>query len=305
MLAFCGAWLIYCRRELMFPRVLLLIPAGLLLIFGLNVLRIAALMVIGDAGFTDLAVYGFHSQAGWIAFNCAACGIAIVSRRSAWLQHPALSGASVNANNPTAAYLVPFLILLGGGMIIVALSGASGPWHVLSPLGAALALWHYRRRFAALDWHFSWRGVAVGLGVFLLWMLAAMWLKPANAVHWTPAAVTQPWSTLWVLARILGSVVIVPIAEELAYRGYLLRRLVARDFAAVRFESVGLWPLFASAALFGAAHGRMWLPALVAGLAYGLLVTRTGRIGESSTAHGTSNGLIAAAVLLGNHWELW
>ncbi len=33
--------------------------------FALNALRIAILMLIGNAGFPDVAAYGFHSQAGW------------------------------------------------------------------------------------------------------------------------------------------------------------------------------------------------------------------------------------------------
>ena len=305
MLAFCGAWLVYCRRELIFPRALLLIPAGLLLIFSLNILRIAALMLIGDAGFAEVAVYGFHSQAGWIAFNCAACGAAIVSRRSAWLQRPAAREVAVSADTLTAAYLVPFLIVLGGRMIVLAVSSTSGPWYALPALAGALALWHYRGEFAALAWRFTWRGVAVGFAVFILWMLAARWLHPAGTIQGAPGAAMQPSSSLSLLARILGSVVIVPIAEELAYRGYLLRRLVARDFAGVQFEAVGLWPLLVSAAVFGAPHGAMWPPAVVAGAAYGMLVTRTGRIGEAVCAHVTTNGLIAAAVLSGHHWELW
>jgi exosortase E/protease (VPEID-CTERM system) len=305
MLAFCGAWLVYCRREFIFPRALLLVPAGLLLIFSLNVLRIAALVLIGDAGFTDVAVYGFHSQAGWIAFNCAACGIALVSRRSAWLQRSAAQDAAVRADNPTAAYLLPFLVMLFGRMIVLAVSGPSGPWHVLPALAGAVGLWHYRREFAGLAWRFTWRGVAAGFGVFVLWMLAAPWLRPGDTLHPVPDAAAQPWSTLWVLARILTSIVIAPIAEELAYRGYLLRRLVARDFAAVRFGTVGLWPALVSAAVFAAAHGAMWPPALLAGLVYGLLVIRTGRIGEAVCAHATTNGLIAGAVLFGGRWELW
>jgi exosortase E/protease (VPEID-CTERM system) len=305
MLAFCGAWLIYCRRQLIFPRVLLLIPLGLVLIFALNVLRIAALMLIGNAGLTDLAVYGFHSQAGWIAFNCAACGIAILSRRSAWLQRPLSRSVAVSTHNPTAAYLVPFLIVLGGGMIVLATSGSSEPWYALPALAGALALWHYRRDFAALDWRLSWRGVAVGVGVFLLWMLAAHWLRPDDPTRLHPAAAVEPWNTLWLLARIFGSVLVIPIAEELAYRGYLLRRLVARDFGAVRFEAVGLWPLLISTAVFGAAHRSMWPAGVMAGLAYGMVVIRTGRFGEAVYAHATTNALIAAAVLFWNRWELW
>ena len=305
MLAFCGAWLIYCRREFVFPRALLLIPAGLLLVFCLNVLRIAALMLIGNAGLTDVAVYGFHSQAGWIAFNCAACGVAVVSRRSTWLQQPTARGAATPTDNPTAAYLLPFLTVLGGRMIVLAAAGPSGPWYLLPAFAGCVVLWHYRSRFATLAWRFSWRGVAAGLGVFVLWACAARWLRPADGAHSVPAAALQPWGTLWVLAHIFVSVVVTPVVEELAYRGYLLRRCVARDFAAVRFEAVGVWPLLASAAVFGAMHGTMWPAAVAAGLAYGMLVIRTGRLGEAVCAHAITNALIAAAVLLGGHWELW
>jgi len=118
-------------------------------------------------------------------------------------------------------------------------------------------------------------------------------------------AAAQQWSTWSVVARVIGSIVIVPLGEELAYRGYLLRRLAAPDFAEVCFERVGFWPVLVSAVVFGAAHGSMWPPGVLAGIAYGLLVTRTGRFGETFCAHAVTNGLIAIAVVVGNHWELW
>ncbi|MFH1973985.1 MAG: CPBP family glutamic-type intramembrane protease [Pseudomonadota bacterium] len=34
----------------------------------------------------------------------------------------------------------------------------------------------------------------------------------------------------WLIFRVLGSVITVPIAEELAFRGYALRRLISSDF---------------------------------------------------------------------------
>ena len=116
MLAFSVAWLLYFRREYIFPRALLLIPAGVVAIFLLNVLRITALILIGDAGYPDVAVYGFHSQAGWIAFIAVACGLVLLSRRSAWLTRTAVHPDNTAAmHNPTAAYLMPLLAILGVG----------------------------------------------------------------------------------------------------------------------------------------------------------------------------------------------
>jgi exosortase/archaeosortase family protein len=50
MLVFSVAWLGYFRREFRFPQALLLIPAGMLVIWLANVLRIVALILIGVAG---------------------------------------------------------------------------------------------------------------------------------------------------------------------------------------------------------------------------------------------------------------
>src|SRR5260370_13644557 len=116
MLAFSWARLLYFRREYIFPRAALLIPAGVVAIFCLNVLRIAALILIGDRGFPDVAIYGFHSQAGWVAFIAVACGLVLLSRRSAWLNRTAAhSGVSPAMHNPTAAYLMPLLATLAAG----------------------------------------------------------------------------------------------------------------------------------------------------------------------------------------------
>ena len=109
----------------------------------------------------------------------------------------------------------------------------------------------------------------------------------------------------WIGCRITAAVIIVPIAEELAYRGYLMRRIVAREFTAVAWRSVS-WPaIMLSAAAFGITHGSFWFPGILAGLVYGLVAARTGKIGEAIAAHAASNALIAMQVLLFGRWQLW
>ncbi|MDE2052202.1 MAG: archaeosortase/exosortase family protein, partial [Gammaproteobacteria bacterium] len=174
MIAFCSAWLLYFRAEYRFPRALIIIPAGVLLVFALNVARIAALVLIGDAGHPAIAVYGFHSQAGWIAFNCVACTVAFASRRSTWLSRAgARDHATRETSNPTAAYLLPFLAVLAAAMISRATSGRFETWYALRLVAAAAALACCWRPLAKLDWRFGWRGIAAGAAVFAVWWAAS------------------------------------------------------------------------------------------------------------------------------------
>jgi exosortase E/protease (VPEID-CTERM system) len=305
MLAFCGVWLVLFRKEYIFPRALALIPAGLLLIFVLNVLRIALLVLIGHAGLPEMAIYGFHSQAGWIAFNCAAGVIALTSRRSAWFNRTVTRDAPHETENPTAAYLMPLLAILAAGMIARLLSTGFEALYLLRPVAATLTLYAYRRQLAALDWRLSWRGPAVGLAAFVVWSVAAHFFTQQMTMPEALEAMPPAVRNVWIAIRIGSSVSIVPIAEELAYRGFLLRRLAAADFQSVSFRSVGPWALLASSVAFGLVHGAMWLPGIAAGLLYGTLLIRTGRLGEAVTAHATTNALVACWVVFGNQWQLW
>jgi exosortase E/protease (VPEID-CTERM system) len=305
MLAFCSAWLFYFRAEYRLPRALLLVPAGVLLIFALNIVRIAALVLIGNAGYPAIAVYGFHSQAGWIAFNCAACGLVFASRRSRWLNRTVTRDDRALTTNSTAAYLLPLLAILAAGMISRASSSGFETWYALRLIvaGAALAIgW---RPLARLDWRFGWRGIAVGTAVFAFWLGAAHLILVPHAMP-APLGAMPAWGRLlWIASRALTAVLLVPIAEELAYRGYLMRRLRAEDFESVAFASVGWGSLLVTAIAFGVLHGALWLPGIAAGVAYGLLLMRTGRMGEAVAAHATSNLLLAIWVLAAGQWQLW
>lgn len=307
MVVFSSAWLLYFRREYRFPRALVLVPAGVLLIFGLNVVRIAVLMLIGDAGFAAMALYGFHSQAGWIAFNCAACGLAVASRHSAWLSpRPGRDGAATATDaNPTAAYLLPLLAILAAGMVSRALSSGFETWYALRLVAAAAVLAIGWQPLVQLDWRFGWRAVGVGAAMFALWLTAAHFLLAPRAMPAQLAAMPAGARALWLAARVLTGVVLVPIAEELAYRGYLMRRLLAEDFTAVPFAAVGWIPLLAAAAACCLLQGALWLPAVGAGIAYGVVLIRSGRMGEAVAAHAITNLLLAAAVLAAGQWQLW
>jgi exosortase E/protease (VPEID-CTERM system) len=304
MLAFCVGWLLLFRTEYRFPRALVLVPIGLLLVFALNALRIAALVLIGQAGYPDVAEYGFHTQAGWIGFTCAAGAVVLLSRRSSWMNRCAGAG-DVPGDNPTAAYLVPFLAMQAAGILALAMSGGFDALYSLRLVAGVAALAYYRSRVMALEWRFSWRGPVAGVAVFVVWVFAAKLLLIPTEMPRSLTALSPILRFGWIASRALTTIAIVPIAEELAFRGYLLRRFVSADFESVPFAAVR-WPILVlTSALFGINHGVMWAAGIIAGLIYGLLVCRTGRIGESVAAHATTNGLLAALVILGGQWQYW
>ena len=112
------------------------------------------------------------------------------------------------------------------------------------------------------------------------------------------------WALAWLAARTVGSVITVPIAEELAFRGYLIRRLVAADFWKVPPGHFTPAALFGSSILFGALHQR-WLAGSLAGLLFSLALSQRGRVSDAVLAHATTNALIAATVIATGRWALW
>ncbi|HTB28523.1 MAG TPA: exosortase E/protease, VPEID-CTERM system, partial [Steroidobacteraceae bacterium] len=321
LLAFCAGWLWLFRRDYYFPRALLIVPVGVLVIFLLNAVRIAAIVLIGNAGYERVAILGFHSQAGWIAFNLTAFGIAVVAQRTPWVSRVAhrdravrRSGAArgtpgpqnpAAGGNPTAAYLMPLLAIVAAGMISHALSAGFEFLYPLRLVAALAALWIYRRSYRDADLRFTWRGPAVGILMFGLWVAAAALLIRPESAPAALAGLPEPLRAVWISCRVIGAVAAVPLAEELAFRGYLLRRLVSPRFETVRFPAAR-WPALAVSALaFGLMHGVLWLPGIAAGLAYGALAIRTDKLGESVAAHATTNALLAAYVLMFDRWQLW
>lgn len=308
MLAFCTAWLFYFRREYIFPRALVIAPIGMLLIFLLNSMRIAMLILIGDAGYQQIAAVGFHSQAGWIAFNVAAFAVAYAAKRSTWLNtaaHEGAAGGAAIANDATAAYLMPLLAILAAGMLAHAMSAGFDFLYPLRIVAAVGALWIYRRCYATLDWRFTWRGVSVGVAMFGMWSAFSYFLSTPVGVPDELAHLSSGARAEWIACRAAAAIITVPLAEELAYRGFLMRRLVNAQFDRVAFSSVR-WPAIAiSSVLFGVTHGSLWFAGIIAGAAYGALAVKTGKMGESVAAHATTNLLVAGQVLLFGAWQLW
>jgi CAAX prenyl protease-like protein len=197
------------------------------------------------------------------------------------------------------------LLVLAAGMISRASSGHFETWYALRLLAGGAALAVYWPRLRGLDWRFSWRAAAAGVAVFALWLWASRLLLPREDMPAGLAAMSASSRALWIAGRVATALVVVPFAEELAYRGYLLRRLVAADFESVPFAAVGWIPVLVTAIAYGILNGPLWAAGIAAGIVFALLLTRTRRMGEAVAAHVIANALLCAAVLLWHQWQLW
>jgi exosortase E/protease (VPEID-CTERM system) len=306
ILAFSLIWLWLFRRECRFPHALVVIPAGMAAMFASNVLRIVVLVLIGMAGAPAIAVGGFHSQAGWIAFNAVALALAFTAPRIRWLRAGAGEARfdAAPALNSSVPYLLPFAGILAAGMLSRAVSGEFEWLYSLRFFSAIAALWFCRRAYSKLNWRPTWMGLLVGIGVFGLWMAldrGSAGQRPSGALMAEAPAVR----ILWIVFRALAATATVPIAEELAFRGFLARRLVSLDFEAVDFRRLTLPAVLVSSVIFGLMHGERWLAGALAGVAYALVLKRRRSIGDAVLAHATTNALIAISVLAGGQWQLW
>ena len=312
VLVFGAAWLWFFRSEYRFPRALLLLPVGMAAIWILNAVRIAVLILIGHAGWESVAVGGFHSQAGWITFVSVSLAICWASRQLAWFGgKPRVSSGQPQpaaADGDWAApWLVPFLAILGAGLLSRAGSGGFEWLYPLRVVAAATALWLFRDEYRKFSWRLSAAAPAAGVVVFALWLaLERLWPQPPNDTLTSGLAALPLLPRLaWTAFRVVGAVVTVPVAEELAFRGFLMRRFTSPWFSQVDPTVFRAFAWLASATAFGLLHGDRWLAGTVAGLIYAWAYRHRGSIGDAAAAHGLTNGLLALWVLATGETQLW
>lgn len=306
LLAFLGIYLWLFRRELRFPAALVLLPIGAVSIWLLNALRIVLLIVIGSSGWREIALGGFHSQAGWLTFNAVALGFVALVNRTGWFMKSRQEARARPADDSTAAYLAPFVVVLATGMVTGAFSSGLDWLYPLRVVAAAWVLWIFRRHYTHLGWSLSWRAVAIGIVTFGIWLVLAPDGPPARD-GWPAELQGAPihWGAVWLFFRVVGYTITVPLVEELAFRAYLTRRLIGPEVDRLPV-GVFTWSSFAiSSVLFGLLHGTFWIVGTLAGMAFALALYQRRAIGDAVVAHATTNGLLAMYVLATGRWSVW
>jgi CAAX prenyl protease-like protein len=218
------------------------------------------------------------------------------------------------------AYTLPFVAYLVGTIFISRFSEQVYPiaYGVVAALVAFLT-WALVRRRRLFQPH--WRvapGVIVGLVGIGLWIVLCQlhlekslasflptFLQPSDRVSYNPFEELSPWMTaIFIAVRLFGIAVLVPIAEELFWRGFLLRWLIDVDWQKVRLGEFS-WQSFGIVTLmFTAAHPE-WFAAAAYCMLINCLLYWKKDLWQCIVAHAVSNLVLVIYVLISKEWWLW
>lgn len=151
--------------------------------------------------------------------------------------------------------------------------------------------------------------IAIALLVFALWVAPQQFFGfPPRLLGFNPDTFSaQPalyWSTI--VLRFLRLVVVVPLVEEIFWRGFLLRYLISEKFLSVPF---GAFSWFSSGVVtlgFGLSHSLGdWPVALLASALYNFVAYRTKSLTSCIVAHSLTNLLLGLWLVTTRQWGFW
>jgi uncharacterized protein len=151
--------------------------------------------------------------------------------------------------------------------------------------------------------------IGIGVLALLLWIAPQEWQgMPRRLDGFNPeffGATGWPYAVNLGL-RLVRLVVVVPLLEEIFWRGFLLRYLINEDFTQVPMGAFS-WRSFAIVtAGFCLEHSMPdWPAAILTGALYNLAAYRTRSLGSCVLVHALTNALLGAYVLHTRQWGFW
>jgi exosortase E/protease (VPEID-CTERM system) len=304
VLLFQGLWISLARERIRVGRALLVLPAaGVVAALAANVFRIAALVLLGASGREDLALGAFHSKLGWLLFIAISFASIAAVEHTPWLrrEHPRTRDRELPP--AVAAYVAPLLAALATALVTSAWSqGGFDVWYGARVVAGVAALAACRRALPRPALAFSWVPIGIAAAASALWI---RWGGMDGSTLGAALAGVDPLARAgWLAVRILGACLVLPVLEELAFRGFLLPWLVSFDFEQLPPRTWSWTAVALSSLAFGALHER-WLLGAAAGVLFACARLWRGRLGDAIVAHAACNGALAVVVLATGRWELW
>ncbi|MED5381426.1 MAG: CAAX prenyl protease-related protein [Verrucomicrobiota bacterium] len=218
--------------------------------------------------------------------------------------------------SPLLARVLPFVIFL----VLTACQGSLGQeshyWiYAAKCVVGAWLVWATWPLVAEMRWAVSLEALFAGTLVFVIWVaLDVPYPKLSQPDDsWNlPAHLGAAPAMVWFFAgvRITGSTLLVPLLEEVFYRSFLYRYIVAPNWIYTPHNQFNAKAFLVTSVIFGLTH-QHWLAGVACGMIYQLLVIRTNRIGDAITAHAITNFLLGLWVVthgfgfMEKQWHFW
>ena len=216
---------------------------------------------------------------------------------------------------PALPYVLPFALF----MVLLAVLPMTGVSPVLDQVirlvvvGGAVVL--VSRPVLDFSVH-HWLGtLGVGVAVFLIWIAPDLlvdgyrdvWLFKNSLLGQGGAGFAEAarGDTATMVLRSARAAILVPIVEELFWRGWLPRWIINPDFRKVALGSYTRAAFWITALLFASEHGIYWDVGLVAGLIYNGWMWKTKSLGDCIAAHAITNACLSAYVVMTGEWQYW
>jgi len=172
---------------------------------------------------------------------------------------------------------------------------------------AAVLLWYWRAYdFGRTNLFNVLMGVGAGLIIFGLWIAPQEFFhQPRRTEGFDPHVI--PMVYYWMLAaRLTRLVLVVPLVEEIFWRGFLLRYLVKDDFSAIPFGNCSKFSFWAVAVGFTAEHAITdWPAAIFTGILLNLVAMQTRSLAACVIAHAVANLALGLYICTTRQWGFW
>lgn len=179
----------------------------------------------------------------------------------------------------------------------------------LQTIVCAALLWRFWPAYDLRGPRKIWVGIGVGVVVFVLWIAPQSLLGfPARTEGFNPDLLAgQPAAYgLTVIFRFLRLVVVVPLVEEIFWRGFLLRYLINEKFDQVPFGTFSWLSFGVVTGAFCLSHTTAdWPAAAVTGALYNWVAYKTKSLSTCVITHAITNGLLGLWIMWTKQWGFW
>ena len=210
------------------------------------------------------------------------------------------------------AVFITLLGLTGAGSRPETVSWFSYPAYWTYPaqtvICGALMIWLWRR-YEFQTPRKLWFAIAIGGAVFVIWIAPQQFLGFApRSTGFDPEVFGRGSAPYWAttITRFVRLVAVVPLVEEIFWRGFLLRYLVSDQFTKIAVGAFTWLSFFVVTLCFGFAHTRAdWIAALICGALYNLVAYRTRSLASCVLAHAVTNLLLGLWIMHTRQWGFW